>query len=163
MNWGEIDNMWAFLGVIAFVASNLVITIIGQRKGRERRSEDREQLTATANKVEAVSKKVDTVTADVKVVRGEVKNDHPDDENMRDQLDRMEQQNKLLVQLVESQGVILQEVQERQDDHGRDIRGLRTDMGVLRGEDRDIKREHTDLVRRLNAFIRREHPHADPL
>lgn len=69
--------------------------------------------------------------------------------NMRDDLDEIRDMVKV--------------ISARQIDQGRDIRGLRTDVGELRGEDRDARAAHDDLVRRLNAFIRREHPGADPL
>ena len=71
------------------------------------------------------------------------------DTNMRDDLDEIRDMVKV--------------ISARQIDQGRDIRGLRTDVGELRGEDRDARAAHDDLVRRLNAFIRREHPGADPL
>lgn len=69
--------------------------------------------------------------------------------NMRDDLDEIRDTVKV--------------ISARQIDQGRDIRGLRTDVGELRCEDRDARAAHDDLVRRLNAFIRREHPGADPL
>ncbi|WP_142282890.1 DUF2746 domain-containing protein [Mycobacterium aquaticum] len=117
---------------------------------------------------------IDKVGADVKAVKRQVNNDHPEEENLRDQLDRMEAAQKAerasreaaqkrtdekLDELNRRQA----EMRERQIDHGQDISGIRDDVGSLRGEDRQIKQEHTDLVRRLNAFIRREHPGADPL
>lgn len=102
-------------------------------------------------------------TKTLEAIRHQVENDHGDDENMRDQIDRIEARQNDLAQLFESLGIILKEIKDRQDDHGRDIRGMRDDMGGLRGEDRDIKKDHSDLVRRINAFIRREHPGADPL
>lgn len=163
MSWGEIDNAWAFLAVLAAQLAGLFAVIYGQHKGRTGRSADREVIAQAAAKVDTVSAKVDVVRQDVQVVRGEVKNDHPDNENLRDQLDRMEHQNKLLTNMVVAQGAMLQEIQDRQDDQGREIRGLRQDVGGLHGEDRAAQSAHNDLVRRLNAFIRREHPGADPL
>ncbi|MFV8266505.1 hypothetical protein ACNQR9_26160 [Mycolicibacterium peregrinum] len=76
-------------------------------------------------------------------------NDHRGKSNMRDDVDEIRD--------------LLKAVSDRQISQGHDIRGLRTDVGELRGEDRVARTEHDDLVRRLNAFIRREHPGADPL
>ncbi len=76
-------------------------------------------------------------------------NDHRGKSNMRDDVDEIRE--------------LLKVVSDRQLDQSRDIRGIRTDVGELRGADRVAQQEHTDLVRRLNAFIRREHPGADPL
>ncbi|MDG5773971.1 DUF2746 domain-containing protein [Mycolicibacterium fortuitum] len=76
-------------------------------------------------------------------------NDHRGKSNMRDDVDEIRD--------------LLKAVSDRQISQGHDIRGLRTDVGELRGEDRAARTEHDDLVRRLNAFIRREHPGADPL
>lgn len=119
-----------------------ILTVKGQRRGRERREEDREVLDDMAGKVD--------------VVKREVRNDHGDDQNLRDQIDRMEQA------LTDLTGVV-EEVRGRQIHHGRDIGGIRADVGELRGADRDARADHDDLVRRLNSFIRREHPGADPL
>lgn len=76
-------------------------------------------------------------------------NDHRGKSNMRDDVDEIRD--------------LLKAVSDRQISQGHDIRGLRTDVGELRGEDRAARTEHDDLVRRLNVFIRREHPGADPL
>ena len=76
-------------------------------------------------------------------------NDHRGRSNMRDDLDEIRD--------------MVKEVSDRQIGQTRDIRGLREDVGELRGEDRAAHANHADLVRRLNAFIRREHPGADPL
>lgn len=76
-------------------------------------------------------------------------NDHITKSNLRDDIDEIRDLVKVM--------------SDRQVDQSRDIRGLRQDVGELRGEDRAARTEHDDLVRRLNAFIRREHPGADPL
>lgn len=150
--------IYGFPSLIAAIAgtATAVITVRGQRKGKDKRQEDRAVL-------DEVSKKVTDVTTDVKAVRRQVNNDHPEEENLRDQMDYMQRQNDLLTDLIKGQNTVLEEIKSRQDDHGRDIRGIRTDVGQLRGSDRVIKEEHDDLVRRLNGFIRREHPGADPL
>jgi hypothetical protein len=38
--------------------------------------------------------------------------------------------------------------------HGKDINGLRDEMGELRGEVREGRREHDELESRTNAFIK---------
>lgn len=92
----------------------------------------------------ARARKIDAKT---EAIHEQTVNTH--DTNMRDDLDEIRDMVKV--------------ISARQIDQGRDIRGLRTDVGELRGEDRDARAAHDDLVRRLNAFIRREHPGADPL
>lgn len=112
-----------------------VVVLRGQRKGKDQYDKDRVLLTDVSTKVN--------------VIRGEVKNDHPDDRNLRDDLDEIRD--------------LVKDVNDRQVDQTRDIRGIRKDIGDLRGADRDDRNDHDDLVRRLNAFIRRELPGADPL
>ena len=92
----------------------------------------------------ARARKIDAKT---EAIHEQTVNTH--DTNMRDDLDEIRDMVKV--------------ISARQIDQGRDIRGLRTDVGELRGEDHDARAAHDDLVRRLNAFIRREHPGADPL
>lgn len=113
----------------------LVVVVRGQKKGKARWKGDREMLGD---------------------VHRQTVNDHADDENLRDQIDRMEAAQKLMAEQVA-------EVRDWQVEHGHDLRGLRQDVGALRGEDRTARAAHDDLVRRVNAFIRREHPGADPL
>lgn len=76
-------------------------------------------------------------------------NDHISKSNLRDDIDEIRD--------------LVKDMSDRQIAYGHDIRGIRADVGELRGADRDANTAHTDLVRRLNAFIRREHPGADPL
>lgn len=127
MNWGEIDNAWAFLAVLAVQVASLAGLFYGQHKGRAGRSEDREVIAQAAKKVDAVSAKVEVVKQDVKVVRGEVKNDHPDEQNLRDQVDRIEQAVDRLTSAVTDIG-------RRQIDQGRDIGGIREEMRTERKE-----------------------------
>ncbi|MEW2478744.1 DUF2746 domain-containing protein [Mycobacterium sp. NPDC049093] len=94
----------------------------------------------------ARARKIDTKTAEI---HEQTVNDHRGKSNLRDDLDEIRD--------------MVKDISDRQLDQSRDIRGIRTDVGELRGADRDAHQEHTDLVRRLNAFIRREHPGADPL
>lgn len=149
MNWGEIDNAWAFLAVLAGLVTNLVITIIGQRRGIKRRDEDREVLA--------------DLQCDTKAVRYQVNNDHPDEENLRDQLDRMEDVQKRTNEHIA-------EMSRRQVAHGRDINGLREDVGAvrddvggLRGELRDDRTNLREFKAGVNGFIKRVHPGEDPL
>ena len=126
-----------------------IITVRGQRRGRERRKEDREVLDDMAGKVD--------------VVKREVRNDHGDDQNLRDQIDRMERQQTRMVEAITDLAGTVAEVRGRQIDHGLDIGGIREDVGAVRGELRDDRGNLRDLETRINRFIRREHPGADPL
>lgn len=91
----------------------LAVVVHGQRKGRDRRNEDRAVLADMHEKVE--------------VVKREVKNDHPDDQNMRDQIDRIEQ-------AVSTQGEDIREIRQRQIEQGRDIGGIREELRTERKE-----------------------------
>lgn len=104
------------------------------------------------------ARRTQSLHSDVTAMKKQVVNGHGDtpDQNMRVQMDRIEAKQELMAQQVG-------EVRDWQVEHGRDLRGLRQDVGVLRGEDRTAQAAHDDLVRRINAFIRREHPGADPL
>ncbi|WAY18381.1 DUF2746 domain-containing protein [Mycolicibacterium fortuitum] len=94
----------------------------------------------------ARARKIDAKTTEI---HEQTVNDHITKSNLRDDIDEIRDLVKVM--------------SDRQVDQSRDIRGLRKDVGELRGEDRAARTEHDDLVRRLNAFIRREHPGADPL
>lgn len=112
-----------------------VLTIRGQKKG-----------AARAGKIDAKTKEIHEQTV----------NDHAAKSNMRDDIDETRD-------LVKEMRELVKDISDRQVSQGHDIRGLRKDIGELRGEDRAAHANHADLVRRLNAFIRREHPDADPL
>ena len=66
MNYAEMDNLWAFLGLGVVTAANLVTTVIDRRRGKTRAA--------------AREKKLDSIERSV--------NNRPD--TMRDQLDRIE-------------------------------------------------------------------------
>lgn len=116
----QVDNAWAFLGVVVVQLASLAALFYGQHKGKAGRSEDRAVIAQAAEKVDAVSTQVEVVKQDVKVVRGEVKNDHPDEENLRDQMDRMER--------------ALGDIRRTQINQARDIGGIREEMRTERQE-----------------------------
>lgn len=91
-------------------------------------------------------KKVDTVAAGVAETNRSV-NRRPT--SARDDLDEIR--------------AIVKDVSDRQVEHGRDIRGIRTDIGEMRGEARQDRQNLADLEGRVTRFARREHPGADPL
>lgn len=132
-----ISNLPAIIAAIAG-CSALVVAIRSSRKG----AEDRKVLDD---------------------IHKQAVNDHPEDENMRDQLDRMEATQK-------RQGGLLSALNQRSMAQGRDIGGLREDVGAvrddvggLRGELRDDRGNLRDLEGRVNGFIRRVHPNEDPI
>ncbi|AOT25773.1 hypothetical protein SEA_TORTELLINI_28 [Mycobacterium phage Tortellini] len=98
----------------------LAVVVHGQRKGRDRRDEDRAVLADMSEKVE--------------VVKREVKNDHPDDQNMRDQIDRIEQAVHAQGQDIRAQGEDIREIRQRQIEQGRDIGGIREEIRTERKE-----------------------------
>lgn len=104
-------------------------------------------LTARGQKKGAAqARKMDAKTTEI---HEQTVNDHAAKSNMRDDIDEIRN--------------IVRDIADRQTANNHDIRGIRSDVGDLRGADRAGRKDHDDLVRRLNAFIRREHPGADPL
>lgn len=94
----------------------------------------------------ARARKIDAKTDEI---HEQTVNDHGSKSNLRDDIDEIRE--------------LLKDMSDRQVDQSRDIRGLRQDVGELRGEDREARAAQVDFERRVNAFIRREHPGADPL
>lgn len=117
-------------GIIAAIGTIIlgVVTVRGQRRGRARQKQDSENI---------------------RVIRGEVKNDHPDNTNLRDDLDEVRE--------------LMKDMSDRQISYGYDIRGIRQDVGQLRGEIREDRGDLAKLERRVVDFTRREHPGANPL
>jgi hypothetical protein len=76
-------------------------------------------------------------------------NDHGMKSNMRDDIDEIRE--------------LVKAVSDRQIDQSRDIRGIRTDVGELRGADRDAAKAQREFEQRVQTAWRREHPGADPL
>lgn len=113
----------------------LIVVIRGQRRGVRRWKGDRQLLND---------------------VHRQTVNDHPEEENMREQLDRIERKQNALHGDVS-------EMRKRQIDQGRDIGGIRTDVGELRGADRDAARNQREFEQRVQAAFRREHPGSPPL
>ncbi|MFA5607165.1 MAG: hypothetical protein WDA07_08255, partial [Leucobacter sp.] len=119
-------NAWGFAAVVDTQLAVLASVVIGQQRGR---------------------KTVREIRDNARIIRGEVKNDHPDDTNLRDDVDGIR--------------YLVKDVSDRQIAHGHDIRGIRSDVGELRGQHRQDRRDLADLETRIQQFIRREHPGAD--
>lgn len=101
--------------------------------------------------IRQVSGDVRQVSGDVGAVRTQVENDH--DSNMRDDLDRairLMELNTATTNLISEQ---LGEVHRHLTAHGRDIGGLRTEIGGLRGELRDEREDRREDRRELERLI----------
>ncbi|SRX93547.1 hypothetical protein MSP7336_01785 [Mycobacterium shimoidei] len=84
-----------------------------------------------------VDKKVDQVCEHTGEIRQQVHNTHPMQPNLRDDIDYLKR--------------VVTNVADVQVDHGRDIRGLRQDLGGLRGElrdERETRRREVELLSR---------------
>ncbi|MGV0768696.1 hypothetical protein [Mycobacterium syngnathidarum] len=90
----------SLVAAIAAIAG-AVITVRGQRKGQDRWKGDRKILGD---------------------IHKQAVNDHPPDENLRDQIDRMEAAQNLMAEQFD-------EIRDWQIEHGRDLRGIRSDVG----------------------------------
>ena len=132
-----ISNLPAIIAAIAG-CSALVVALRSQRKG----GKDRKILND---------------------IHKQAVNDHPEEENMRDQLDRMESEQK-------RQAGLLVAMNRRSVTQGNDITGLREDVGGvrdevggLRGELRDDRDNLREFKTGVNGFIKRVHPDEDPI
>ena len=139
--WYNPDNTIDLLGLLILglpaslpAVAALIVVVRGQRHHRDTLRDVQDQVS---------------------VVRREVKNDHPDDSNLRDQLDRMD------VRLDEAIALV-RDIHEQQIGHGRDIRGIRTDVGELRGEARTLRADQRDHERRVQEAYRLAHPDLPP-
>lgn len=73
VNYAEMDNLWAFLGLGVVTVANLATTVIGRWRGRKKAAEREEALTGVSESVSSIAHSV---------------NNRPD--TTRDQLDRIE-------------------------------------------------------------------------
>lgn len=74
VNYAEMDNLWAFLGLGVVTVANLATTVIDRWRGRKKAAEREEALTGVSESVSSIAHSV---------------NNRPD--TTRDQLDRIEQ------------------------------------------------------------------------
>lgn len=125
------------------------IVLWGQRKGRERWKGDRKMLDD---------------------IHKQTVNDHPEEENFREQVDRIEAAQKRAAAEQKRTNEQIAEMRARQIDQGQDIGGLREDMGAvrddvggLRGELRDDRANLREFRAGVNGLIKRVHPGEDPL
>lgn len=122
-----ISNLPAIIAAVAG-CSVLVVAIRGQKKGVARWKRDRQLLDD---------------------VHKQTVNDHAEEDNFREQVDRIEARQErhdtLLAELV------------------KDVRGLRRDDGVIHGQLREHAEAQRSLETRVVQAFRREHPDAEPL
>ncbi|MCT7373386.1 hypothetical protein [Mycolicibacterium llatzerense] len=138
VNWGELDNAWAFGAVVALVVGNY----LDRRRGRNRSSKNAEALT--------------TLNAKVDIVKSEVKNDHPDDTNLRDDLDHS-------IRIGEANAMTNTRILDVLGKLSRDLGDLRTYVGVLSAADRAHVADRDAFEKRVRDFVEREFPGAGPL
>lgn len=122
-----INNLASIIAAIAG-CSALVVAIRGQRRGVARWKGDRQLLDD---------------------VHKQTVNDHAEEDNFREQVDRVEARQ-------ERHGELLAELV-------KDVRGLRRDDGAIHGQLRAHAEAHRSLETRVVQAFRREHPDADPL
>lgn len=141
--------MVGLAGLLILAAANLLQTIYGQRKARTDRIRQK--------------RVVDELRSDVLVVRDQVRNDHPEKPNMRDDIDEVKGALTDFRDTLKDFREALEGVHGKLDEQGRDVRGIRQDVGIVRGELRETRKDHRDLERRVVDFSRREHPGSEPL
>lgn len=124
INWAEMDNPWAFLTVAAMMFAQLVITVVGQRRGKDRAVARGAVLTDVAEKVDAVNE--------------QVVNDHGD-RNLRIQLDRIERRQQEMA--TDVRGV------------KSDVSGVKKDVGRLADAAVDDRETHRTDIARLDREI----------
>lgn len=74
VNWAEMDNLWAFLGLGVVTVANLATTVIDRWHGRKKAAEHEEALTGVSESVSSIAHSVN----------------HNRPDTTRDQLDRIE-------------------------------------------------------------------------
>jgi len=124
VNWGEMDNLWAFLGLSVVNLSGIAVTVLGQRRGKDRAVARDEKLTA--------------VDAKMDEVKEQVVNDHGD-RNLRIQLDRIERRQQEMA--TDVRGV------------KSDVSGVKKDVGRLADAAVDDRETHRTDVARLDREI----------
>ncbi|MEZ0366828.1 DUF2746 domain-containing protein [Mycobacterium sp. pUA109] len=98
------------------------------------------------------------VDGKVSEVREQVKNTH--DSNLREDLDKVARLAESTAANVAVIGRQVTEVKDHVISHGGDISGIRKDMGIIRGELRDERRERIEGDRRADERRRR---HGEPM
>lgn len=129
-----IDLLGMLIVIIPSTISAIGVVIVGVLTVRGQK-----KGAARAGKIDAKTNEIHEQTV----------NDHRGRSNMRDDVDEIRE--------------LLKAVSDRQISQGLDIRGLRTDVGDLRGEDRNAARAQREFEQRVQAAFRREHPGSPPL
>lgn len=105
VNYAEMDNLWAFLGLGVVTVANLATTVIDRRRGKTR--------------ADAREKKLNSIERSV--------NNRPD--TMRDQLDRMESDMRGMKKDV---GRLADAAVDDRETHRTDIARVDTELGEIR-------------------------------
>ncbi|MEX3649620.1 hypothetical protein [Mycolicibacterium porcinum] len=129
-----IDLLGMLIVIIPSTISAIGVVIVGVLTVRGQK-----KGAARAGKIDAKTNEIHEQTV----------NDHRGRSNMRDDVDEIRE--------------LLKAVSDRQISQGLDIRGLRTDVGDLRGEDHNAARAQREFEQRVQAAFRREHPGSPPL
>lgn len=138
VNLAELDNVWALAGVAILVAADA----IDRRRVCDRTTKNAEVLTEIDTKVD--------------VIKDEVKNNHPDDTNLRHDLDHS-------IRIGEANARANTRILDVLAKLGRDLADLRTFVGELRGADKQHSRDQAAFEKRVRDFFAREFPDAGPL
>lgn len=88
-------------------------------------------------------------------VQGQVVNGHSDAPPMRADIDSVLLGVNLLSEKVEGLTDLVR-------NHGKDISGVREDVGQLREEVRDVRHDHGTLERRMLTWTKRQRPQGEP-
>ncbi len=126
--FSELDNVWAVLAVL--------ILLVADRFDRRR----------------GLAK----LGTEVGIVKTEVKNDHPDDTNLRDDLDHS-------IRIGEANARTNTRILDAIAKLGRDLGDVRTFIVELRTADRTHAANQDSFEKRVRDFIAREFPGAGPL
>lgn len=96
-------------------------------------------------------------------VRDQVVNSYPQTgPNLRDDVDAIKAEQARAAERGELIMAVLSSIRDEQVETRRDIGGLRGDIGLVRGEAREDRRNLADLEGRINTFAKREHPGVPP-
>ena len=112
VNYAEMDNLWAFLGLGVVTVANLAATVIDRWRGKTRADAREKALTGVSESVSSIERSV---------------NNRPD--TMRDQLDRIERE---ISGVKKDVGRLADAAVDDRETHRTDIARVDSELGELR-------------------------------
>jgi hypothetical protein len=160
MNPSGVDTAIELGAMLLIILGSWVGIFIKDYIDRRRdRAAHRENVFAITSEVkknhDLFVSEISEVKDKISQVQGQVVNGHSDAPPMRADIDSVLIGVNLLAEKVEGLSDLVR-------NHGKDISGVRDDVGQLREEVRDVRHDHGTLERRILTWAKRERPHGEP-